>query len=112
MEQDESESLLVAATNHIDLLDRALFRRFDDIIEFSMPDDNLVLETLQTRLASMAPRSLAWKAVLQVAVGLSYADIVRACDDAAKEAVLGDQGEVSIRSLMNALKRRLSGRRS
>jgi hypothetical protein len=112
IEQDESESLLVAATNHIDLLDRALFRRFDDIIEFSMPDDNLVLETLQARLASMAPHSLDWKAVLQVAAGLSYADIVRACDDAAKEAVLGDQGEVSMHALMNALQRRRSGRRS
>lgn len=55
---------------------------------------------------------LDWKAVLQVAVGLSYADIVRACDDAAKEAVLGDQGEVSMRALMNALQRRRSGRRS
>jgi SpoVK/Ycf46/Vps4 family AAA+-type ATPase len=112
IEPDESESLLVAATNHIDLLDRALFRRFDDIIEFSMPDDNLVLETLRARLASMAPKSLDWKALLQFAVGLSYADIVRACDDAAKEAVLGDQGEVSMHALMNALQRRRNGRRS
>jgi len=38
VEQDNSDSLIVAATNHVGLLDRALFRRFDDIIEFDLPD--------------------------------------------------------------------------
>ena len=38
VEQDNSDSLIVAATNHVKLLDRALFRRFDDIIEFDLPD--------------------------------------------------------------------------
>jgi SpoVK/Ycf46/Vps4 family AAA+-type ATPase len=111
IEQDESESLLVAATNHSTLLDRALFRRFDDIIEFSMPDDDLVLETLRARLAMLAPPSLDWKAVVKLAHGLSYADIVRACDDAAKDAVLHDQVEVSTRALAKALDRRRKGRR-
>lgn len=34
LERDTSESLIIAATNHPKLLDRALFRRFDDIIGY------------------------------------------------------------------------------
>jgi SpoVK/Ycf46/Vps4 family AAA+-type ATPase len=32
LEQDRSESVIVAATNNLQLLDQALFRRFDDVI--------------------------------------------------------------------------------
>ena len=42
LEQDQSDSLIVAATNHPKLLDRALFRRFDDVIEFALPDHCLL----------------------------------------------------------------------
>jgi len=37
LEQDEPESLLVAATNHPDLLDQAMFRRFEAVIEYPLP---------------------------------------------------------------------------
>ena len=112
IEQDESDSILIAATNHIGLLDRALFRRFDDIIELSMPSSALILQTLHTRLALMAPPSMSWAAAVDEAQGLSYADIVRACDDAVKDAVLDDQLEISPRALTNALARRRKGHRA
>ena len=112
LEQDQSESLLVAATNHMGLLDRALFRRFDDIIEFSMPDKSLVLETLHARLGSMTSPSMNWQMAGEAADGLSYADLVRACEDAAKDAVLRDEPEVSMPVLTRALDRRRTGRRS
>lgn len=111
IEHDESDSLLVAATNHIGLLDRALFRRFDDIIEFSIPDDALVLETLRTRLASLVPSSMNWKVATKAANGLSYADIVRACDDAAKDAVLHDRTEISTKALIASIQRRRTSTR-
>ena len=37
-------SVLVAATNHGDLLDPAIWRRFDSIVEFDYPDDELITE--------------------------------------------------------------------
>lgn len=37
LELDESDSIIVAATNHPKILDRALFRRFDAVIEYVMP---------------------------------------------------------------------------
>jgi len=38
IEQDVSDSMIVAATNNPNLLDKALFRRFDDVLTFSLPE--------------------------------------------------------------------------
>lgn len=38
IEQDPSDSIIVAATNTPDILDRALFRRFDDVLYYKAPD--------------------------------------------------------------------------
>ena len=48
VERDDSDSLVVAATNHVRLLDRALFRRFDDIIEFDLPDQDRIKAVLRS----------------------------------------------------------------
>lgn len=37
IEHDQSNSLIIAATNHPEILDYALFRRFDDVIEYHLP---------------------------------------------------------------------------
>lgn len=103
LEQDESESLIIAATNHPELLDRALFRRFDDVLEYNLPDDVLVERMLHSRLALFDTESLDWKQAVTTARGASYAEMVRACEDAAKEAVLSDRSEVTTQALMDAL---------
>lgn len=110
LEQDESESILLAATNHVALLDRALFRRFDDIIEFKLPDETLAVDVMKARLVVLNPAKLGWRALGRAAVGLSHAEIVKACDDAAKEAVLHDREEVSQQVLLASLARRREGR--
>lgn len=51
VEQDGFDSLLMAATNHSGLLDRAMFRRFDDIIEFDLPDEDQIKSALADRRA-------------------------------------------------------------
>jgi len=98
LERDASESLIIAATNHPELLDRALFRRFDDIIEFANPDRSIALALMQSRLAQFKVQDVNWDELLKEAEGLSPAEIVRACDDAAKGAVL--QGSESITEAM------------
>lgn len=103
LEQDESESLIIAATNHAELLDRALFRRFDDVLEYSLPDDELAEQMLCSRLAMLDTKRIDWAQVVTAAHGLSYAEIVRACEDAAKTAVLSDRSEVMTRGMLDAL---------
>ncbi len=106
LEQDESSSLIVAATNHVGVLDRALFRRFDDVLEYGLPDARLVEEMLRNRLTGFAAAHFDWPATAAAASGLSYADIVRACEDAAKTAILGDAAAVTHDDVVSALQER------
>ena len=109
LEQDESRSLIVAATNHPRELDRALFRRFDDIVEYTAAPRDLALRMLRDRLAHFDVASVDWDAATDVASGLSYADVVQACEAAAKEAVLADTLRVTTRALLEALEDRRRG---
>jgi len=111
LEQDESDSVILAATNHVTLLDSALFRRFDDIIEFSLPDEALAMQAMKARLAAVETKGINWRAMATAAKGLSYAEIAKACDDAAKDAVLSDRSAVGSADLRTALTRRRDTRR-
>lgn len=90
IEQDDSSSLIIAATNHPEILDYALFRRFDDVIEYKLPDDQQIKEILRIRLSRFVPKRPKWKTLVDAAAGLSHADIVHATLDAIKDAVMRD----------------------
>jgi AAA+ superfamily predicted ATPase len=106
MEQDHSESLIVAATNYVQLLDTALFRRFDDVIEYGMPDDKQIERLVRNRLHSFKFKSVNWKSVVAHAMGLSHAEITRASDEAAKQSILKGFVAISGRLLLQALDER------
>jgi SpoVK/Ycf46/Vps4 family AAA+-type ATPase len=106
LEKDTSESLIVAATNHAQLLDRALFRRFDDVIEYALPDPKLGEEILRRKLAMFNTADINWPSVLPAADGLSHADLARASEEAAKQAVLGGSTRITCEALVSALRER------
>lgn len=106
IEQDTSDSLIVAATNHGASLDSALFRRFDDVIRYSAPDDVQIEALLQDRLALMAPVGLHFGGLVGHARGLSHSDIVRACEDAIKDVVLAEDEHVNAESITRHLQER------
>jgi SpoVK/Ycf46/Vps4 family AAA+-type ATPase len=106
LEQETSDSLVLAATNHPRLLDRAVFRRFDVVLEFQLPDDAEIRNLIGSRLALFGASRLRWDEVLQVARGLSQGEISRACDQAAKTAVLSDRDAVDTAMLVTALAER------
>jgi SpoVK/Ycf46/Vps4 family AAA+-type ATPase len=95
IEQDVSESLIIAATNHGESLDSALFRRFDDVIRYRLPDEAEIAALMKNRLALLASSNLNFATLAAEAKGLSHADIVRACMDAMKDAVLDHRETVS-----------------
>ena len=106
LEKDTSLSLIVAATNHPDLLDRALFRRFDDVIEYSLPTRDLAEKVLMRTLAAFQATDLDWQRIATEVDGLSQADLVRASEEAAKHAVLGGSTRIASEALSRALRER------
>lgn len=108
LEQDASTSVIVAATNHPELLDPALFRRFDDVIEFDLPDASMIAALLKNRLAAFDTNAVDWGQVVARALGLSQAEIARSADEAAKTVVLGRQKRMATGFLLTALDERRS----
>jgi SpoVK/Ycf46/Vps4 family AAA+-type ATPase len=106
LEEAEPGSLVVAATNHPELLDPALFRRFDDVLQYSLPDASLILRTVQSRFSSLNVTRVDWSAVAAHAEGLSYADIIKSCEDAAKEAVLTGSHQITTSMLLRSIAER------
>jgi SpoVK/Ycf46/Vps4 family AAA+-type ATPase len=106
IEHDHSNSLIVAATNHPEILDYALFRRFDDVIEYHLPTPEQAIDLLQSRLGTFTPKPFNKKNLIGKADGLSYAEICRATNDAIKEAIMQERSKVQTTVLANALDER------
>ena len=107
LEQDDSQGLIIAATNHAELLDKALFRRFDDVIEYGLPDVALINRIFKNRLAAFDTKALVWDELSEAAMGLSPAEIVRAAENAAKSVLLaGGKSIVSSELVASIVERR------
>ena len=97
------DSTFLAATNHPNLLDKALFRRFDDVIKYTLPNRKMIQELIQVRLTTFDIGWNDWSEITDKANGLTQAEIVRATDEAAKKAVLSDTLTISSESLISAI---------
>lgn len=106
LEQDRSNSLIIAATNHPELLDRALFRRFDDVLEYHLPDRGDIAQFIRSRLRRFKLDGIRWEEVVDLSSGLSQADLVRISNEVAKTAVLQDRTTISGSDIEEALKER------
>ena len=112
IEHDQSNSLIIAATNHPEVLDYALFRRFDDVVEYHLPTAEQALALIRCRLGSFAPKPFKKDGLQDQSEGLSYAELCRAVDESIKDAIMHDQSRVQRSTLGHALEeRRLIGTR-
>lgn len=103
MERDDSDSIIVAATNFVGMLDEALFRRFDDVIRYAPPDGKAIRSLMESRLNAFTLAAVRWPKLLSAAKGLSHAEVTRACDAAAKKAVLAEETTLTGEQLETAL---------
>jgi len=94
IEQDNSHSLILAATNHPDMLDHALFRRFDDVLTYGLPDAHHCAELLQARLCNYTAKGIDWKHLATIAVGMSHAEVTRASHEVVKNALINNRDTV------------------
>ena len=109
LEQDDSESIVVAATNYVVMLDDALFRRFDDVIEYVKPTADEVRTIIENRLSSFGLGRIAWSRIRDASADLSHAEVARACDDAAKDCLLQGKNKVTTQLLVEAISERSRG---
>ena len=94
IEQDGSRSLVLAASNHPELLDPALFRRFDDILQYKLPDHIQIENMLRTGLAHSSTGEIDWTTLAVLAEGLNHADVARVVNDILKEALMGERERI------------------
>lgn len=111
IEQDTSDSLIVGATNTPGLLDRALFRRFDDVLDYGAPGEEHRKQLIRNVLGAFLEKKFAWKSALATSADLSHAEIDRACRDAIKHAILDDRKEVTASLLVQMLRERCGAHR-
>lgn len=88
IEQDTSDSIIIAATNNQRLLDQALFRRFDDVLHYAMPTYDEVKRLFEAKLSIFDKSLVISDEVVDKAGTLSHAEIIRVCDDAIKNSIL------------------------
>lgn len=105
LENSSSESLIIAATNHRSILDKALFRRFDMVLDYALPDAKQAAAVMRGRLGSIA-KGVRWTSLADDMVGLSHADLVRAAEAAAKSVILAGGDKVTLDDIRLALKSR------
>lgn len=112
-EENGTDSVITAATNHPQLLDEALFRRFDDIIRYDLPDAPMVELVLRDRLISFDTGSVDWDPVRQAGISLSQAEVVKAADEVVRDMIIRKNKTVNSALLVSALdhRRKLADRK-
>ncbi|MFZ3208355.1 MAG: ATP-binding protein [Geobacteraceae bacterium] len=108
MDAYQGNSLLIAATNHEQILDSAVWRRFDDTLEFPLPGPELLSQVLQLKLRGVRRQFETDAAeVVDLFIGLSPADVERIVRRAVKRMILRNQEFLSVKDLVQAKEREL-----
>jgi SpoVK/Ycf46/Vps4 family AAA+-type ATPase len=110
LEQRNSTSLIVAATNHPQLLDRAIWRRFDQVIEYGLPTPEAARQVICRRLESLNIQELVWGEIDEATANLSHSELTIACEQAAKEMILSGGEIITTKRLVAALHSRRGNR--
>jgi len=99
--------LLLAATNHPELIDPALWRRFDLVVEFAMPDRAQVVQAITQFLGDDVTPFTAWLDIMALTFGNeSFSDIERELRRFRRALALGT---ASVRELVEAHAARRAG---
>ena len=105
-EGNSTDSIIICSTNHPGLLDRALLRRYDQVLEFDAPTAAQIRKLITANIAPLKAPRLTWTKIVEAAAGLSQAEIVRAIDDAAKTAILDERNQLLTENILERLHER------
>jgi len=92
----KGDSILIAATNHQNILDPAIWRRFDDVLYYDLPDTSSRKRLLKDYLSVIKRDSdINIDEVAKQTDGLSPSDIKMLTQEAIKLAVINSRNSVS-----------------
>ena len=99
----DDEVLLIGATNHPDQLDAAAWRRFDEIVNFPKPDNEMRAEILETITRSMEIDEFDPSEIAGVTQGLTGSDLRMVLREAVLEALVDGRTTISQTDLLAAV---------
>jgi hypothetical protein len=86
--------ILIGATNHPQLLDEAAWRRFDEVVEFSLPDEDMRKNILQKITASLGC-AIDYQELASKTEGFSGSDLRMMVKEAVLSALMDNRKSLS-----------------
>lgn len=108
IEQDNSNSIIVCATNHAEILDHALFRRFDDVVQYQLPSREEISAIFKNLLKPYVKKNFSWTKLSEKAIGLSSAEVTLVAQDAIKDFLIHECETINLVMLEDAINDRRS----
>ncbi|WP_378187860.1 AAA family ATPase [Aquimarina sp. W85] len=107
IEKDDSNSLIIAATNMPKNLDEALFRRFDDIITYPLPTEEQICEYYKRELLkSELIDDNVLKKISKKSIGLNFSDLEKICQDFLKNIIVYGKEKSTLEFLFETINSR------
>ncbi len=104
LDRGAEESIVLAATNNIDAIDKALFRRFDDVIKYQLPTISEIKKYLKEQFCRYSKLSIS--RIAKLFVDMSFGEIKIVCSEVLKESILYD-AEITEESIKKVISQRI-----
>ena len=104
LDRGAEESIVLAATNNIDAIDKALFRRFDDVIKYQLPTLVEIKKYLKERFCRY--KKLSIPKIAKLFADMSFGEIKIVCSEVLKESILYDV-EITEESIKKVISQRI-----
>ena len=96
----KGDSIILAATNHQKILDPAIWRRFDDVVYYNLPDEKSRCQLFEIYLKSIKrDKDIDLVKFSQITKGLSPADIKMITEEAMKLAIINSRSSISMNDI-------------
>ena len=110
MDNFNSDTIIISATNYETMIDKALWRRFDEIIFFDKPTESDILRLLEKKFKSINYKGIDLNKYVLKFSGMAFSDIDRTCREAIKQMVLTNSDRLTdtilTKVINNEIKRR------
>jgi SpoVK/Ycf46/Vps4 family AAA+-type ATPase len=104
LENYEGDSIIIASTNHPHLLDIGVWRRFDEVVYFDLPDEEMRKKIFEKYLKVLKKsEDFSLNGFSKETEGFSGADIEQACLAALKNTILSNRDIIGFDDVKRAI---------